>query len=227
MLSMDLTKFTLQIQNEGNFMIDKFKDFLEEKGAANAFVVCVALIILAVGICFVLHPQNDAKPRQNVSINEEEVIDITPEPVTTSAPAITNENAPATPDATEPVAVKAEENEEASPAKSICEYLESTGDYYDFSKSESDWEIEDLNSFSEQDSGFENLYIYRGYGRYSKDIDGHDKGGEVRFTCYVTKNSDNTATIHYIAREGSVVVNDGFVTDSMMRIMNGDLDYEE
>lgn len=204
-------------------MINKLKDLIDNEGIGRIIVPILILLLLLVGItidsCYRKSDSNKTTSTNEPVATEESTV-----PVESAEPAeaYSNENTPATPESTESVVVEPTAEVTPTASQTIANYLIATGDYNNFPSSEDSWRVEDLSSYVDQDGNFANLYIYRGYGHYKHEMDGHASGGEVMFTCYVTKLTDGNTVIHYIARDGEVLVNDGFVTDSMMRIMNGD-----
>lgn len=109
----------------------------------------------------------------------------------------------------------------------IAEYLNSTGIYKVIKKSESQWEKTDLSQYAEQDSRALNLYRYYSFGRYAKDYDDengkhHRLGDYAEFYCYVTKDENEKYYVHYISKMGVIIYDDGFMTDELLKIVNGD-----
>lgn len=109
----------------------------------------------------------------------------------------------------------------------IAEYLNSTGIYKVIKKSESQWEKTDLSQYAEQDSRALNLYRYYSFGRYAKDYDDengkhHRLGDYAEFYCYVTKDENEKYYVHYISKMGVIIYDDGFMTEDLLKVVNGD-----
>lgn len=218
-------------------MIQKIQEFIQTHGAKQSIFIAVLLIALCVGGYKVLVSseknstgRSDKPASSEVTTSPDTVKDFSG--TTEDEPVSNEQNTAATPEATATVTQENKNGETKPAVQAIVEYLESTGDYGGFIAEEDEkyWDITDLSQFADKDPNFTNLFCYVGYGEYSHDVsddlDGitadHKSGDDVCFTCYATKNDDGSVNIHYVSRTGKVLLNDRFVTDQMMRIMNDD-----
>lgn len=118
-------------------------------------------------------------------------------------------------------------SDDQTASQTIAEYLNSTGIYKVIKKSESQWEKTDLSQYAKQDSRALNLYRYYSFGRYAKDYDDengkhHRQGDYAEFYCYVTKDENEKYYVHYISKMGVIIYDDGFMTEDLLKVVNGD-----
>lgn len=118
-------------------------------------------------------------------------------------------------------------SDDKTASQMIADYLNDTGIYKVIKKSESQWEKTDLSEFAEQDQRAMNLYRYYSFGRYAKDYEDengkqHHMGDYAEFYCYVTKDENDKYYVHYISKMGTIIFDDGYMTEDLLKIVNRD-----
>lgn len=197
-----------------------FMQFQKGDGTTKLKIVAIVIpIIICVWSASVFLHSKSLKKEENVNTNAQ----ISDSEETTDESSNETESLIVTPSTEQETLT----SDDQTASQIIAEYLNSTGIYKVIKKSESQWEKTDLSQYAEQDSRALNLYRYYSFGRYAKDYDDengkhHRLGDYAEFYCYVTKDENDKYYVHYISKMGVIIFDDGFMTEDLLKIVNGD-----
>lgn len=201
-------------------MIDKIKDLLSDSRVRSALFFVGGFIVFGCVLGFGIN--NAHKEKTNV--------ETTPTP---SAEVVIETTVPdddsttvSTPEATTESSETVTNQEDKSVEQKLADYMNSLDGFENYNAD--NWECVDLSQYAEKDSAFQNLFRYQGYGNYAagykyESVDGtasYTGKEDALATVYATVNGDDV-TIHKVSVAGDRILNDGFITDEMLLIMDG------